>query len=83
MKMSVKGMSRKQLITLIEDKVRNDNTCITEGDMCFIFDNYADEYEADSSKGEIVFTLTKLNNYWSEIRMFLPRLGDKLKGFRL
>ena len=83
MKMTVKGMTRKQLITLLEDRIRNDNVCITEGDMCLLFEECADEYDVDNQHSELEFTLRKLNNYWSPIRMFLPRLNDKLKGIKL
>ena len=83
MKISAKGMTRKQLVTILESKIRNDNTCITEGDMCSIFELFADEYEADFKEDNIEFTLTRINNYWSPLRMFLPRLGDKLKGMNL
>ncbi len=83
MKISTKGMTRKQLTTILEGMIRNDNTCITEGDMCTIFSMFADDYEAEVNGEEMVYELTKLNNYWSDIRMFLPRLGDRLKGFKL
>ena len=83
MKISAKGMTRKQLITILESKIRNDNVCITEGDICSIYELFADDYEADFKHEELDFTLVKLNNYWSPLRMFLPRLGDKLKGMKL
>ena len=80
--MSVKGMNRKQIISLLEQRVRNDNMCITKGDMCALFNECADEYEPDIVMGEEYLILQKTNSYWSEIRMFLPRVGDKLKGFK-
>ena len=83
MKMSAKGMTRKQLITILEGRIGNDNVCITDGDMCIIYDMFADEYEAEEKVDGVEYTLTKLNNYWSPIRMFIPRLNDKLKGLRL
>lgn len=83
MKTTVKGMNRKQIITMLEGRIRNDNMCITEGDMCALFSEYADEYEIDLEHEERGLTLTKINNYWSPLRLFLPRLGDTLKGFSL
>lgn len=82
MKLLTKGLTRKQIITILEDKIRNDNVCITEGAMSKIFDRYGDTYEASIERDETIFVLKKLNEYWSIIRMFLPRLGDKLKGFK-
>lgn len=82
MKLSTKGMTRKQIITILEDKIRNDNVCITKNAIDAIFDKYGDTYDAEIERNEIVYILSKLNEYWSIIRMFLPRLGDKLKGFK-
>lgn len=81
--MTVKGMTKKQLITLLEGKILDDNVCITEGDMCCMFDNYADTFDAESSRGELYFLMNKENAYWSDLRPFLPRKGNRLKGFKL
>ena len=83
MKISTKGLNRKQIIMLLEGLIGDDNVCITEGDMCLLFNNFADVYEAENKYGETVLTLSKQNDYWSGLRTFLPRLGDKVKGFKL
>ena len=81
--MTVRGMTKKQIIILLERMIRNDNVCITEGDMVMLFDHYADEFEAESDKGHIVMTMTHENTYWKGIRAFIPRLGQKLKGYTI
>ena len=83
MKIETKGMTRKQITTILDGIIRNDNACITEGDMCRLFELYGDTYETECEAIEPSYELSALNNYWSEIRMFLPRLGYKLKGIRL
>ncbi len=80
--MTVKGMTRKQLITLLERDIRDDRTCITEGDMCLLFDMVGDIYDAECKRGEILFTLEKPNVYWKEWRPFLPQKNDVLKGLK-
>lgn len=79
--MHVRGLTKKQIIIMLERMVHDDNVCITEGDMVVLFDNYGDEFEAESSKGQIVLTMTKENPYWVGIRMFIHKLGEKLKGY--
>jgi len=76
----VKGMTKKQLLMLIEKNIRNDNACITEQDMYFLFTDAADIYDAQWFHGEAIYELQYPNPYWEEIRMFLPRVGDVLKG---
>ena len=80
---TTKGMTRKQLIMVLEGLITNDNVCITESDMCAIFSRYADGYEAKADhNGDVTLTLTSLNDYWLNIRPFLPRKGDRLEGFK-
>ena len=81
--MTVKGLSKKQLIMLIEGKIDDDKICVTEGDMCWMFDTYADNYNVDSLYGELHYTLKKENSYWDGLRPFMPREGDKMKGIKL
>ena len=81
--MTVKGMTKKQLIMLLEGNVLEDNVCITEGDMCCMFDNYADTYDSKSNLGDIEFILSHENIYWNDLRPFMPRKGNKLKGFKI
>ena len=68
---------------LLEGLIKDDNACITEGDMVMMFLNYADTYEMATDYGKPVFTLTKQNSYWEGLRAFLPRTGDKVKGFKI
>ena len=79
--MTVRGMTKKQIIILLERMIQNDNICITEGDMVMLFDHYGDTFEAESNKGQIIMTMTQENTYWKGIRQFIPRLGHKLKGY--
>ena len=81
--MTVRGMTKKQVIILLERLIQSDNICITEGDMVMLFDNYADEFDAESSKGQIIMTMTHENTYWKGIRQFIPRLGHKMKGYTI
>lgn len=81
--MTVKGLTKKQLIMLIEGKINDDNCCLTEGDMCWLFDTYADSYKAESMYGELCYTLTKENAYWDGLRAFFPHENQKIKGISL
>ena len=76
-------MTKKQLIMLIEGNVLDDNVCITEGDMCYLFENYADTFETKSVYGNVEYTMTRENSYWQELRPFLPRKGNKLKRLKI
>ena len=76
----VKGLTRKQLITILERDIRNDNACITEYDLQRIYKKYGDGYNAEMFQGEVLYTLERPNKEWEDIRMFLPRGGDILKG---
>ena len=80
--MTVRGLTKKQVIILLEKMVHDDNVCITEGDMVMLFDNYGDEFEASCERGEIFFQMTHENSYWKSIRAFIWKLGDKLKGYK-
>lgn len=80
--MTVKGLTKKQLITLLEKRVTNDNACITEEEMMWLFREVADVYDGEIFHGEVVYELVYPNPEWDEIRMFLPRVGDRLKGLR-
>ena len=81
--MSTKGMTKKQLIMLLEGLILEDDTCITEGDMCYLFSNYADIYDAKKNYGELEFTMTHENPYWQDVRQFMPHKGKRLKGFKI
>lgn len=81
--MTVKGMTKKQLIMLLEGNVLEDNTCITEGDMCYLFDNYADTYDVKNDYGDVSFTVFHENVYWKDLRPFLPKKGNRCRGFKL
>ena len=81
--MTVKGMTKKQLITLLEGKILDDNICISEGDMCYMFDNYADIYDAECTYGDITYIMKQENPYWRELRPFIQRKGNRLKGIKL
>lgn len=76
-------MTKKQLIMLLEGNILDDNTCITEGDICYMFDNYADTYDAKNNYGDIDFILFHENVYWNDIRPFLPRKGSRCRGFKM
>ena len=80
--MTVRGLTKKQVIILLERMVHDDMVCITEGDMVILFDNYGDEFEASCERGEIFLQMTHENSYWKSIRQFIWKLGDKLKGYR-
>lgn len=80
--MTVRGLTKKQVIILLEKMVHDDNVCITEGDMVMLFDNYGDVFEASCERGEIFLSMTHENSYWKNIRDFIWKLGDKLKGYK-
>ena len=80
--MTVRGLTKKQVIILLERMVHDDMVCITEGDMVILFDNYGDEFEASCERGEIFLQMTHENSYWKSIRQFIYHLGDKLKGYK-
>ena len=80
--MTVKGLTKKQLIMMIERNVRDDNCCITEDDMYRMMQNEGDTYNAELFHGSVLFTLEVPNHKWDDIRMFLPRVGDILKGMK-
>ena len=80
--MTVKGMTRKQLITLLEKNVTNDNACITEGDVDKMFADCGDTYDVTIKNWDIMYKLVEENELWSVLRPFLPRVGDTMKGYR-
>ena len=64
MKMPTKGMTRKQILTILESMILDDNVCITESDVCYWFETYADDYEAEyNHDGDIKLTLIEPNDY--------------------
>lgn len=79
--MTVRGLTKKQVVILLERMIHDDNVCITEGDMVILFDNYGDEFEASCEKGKIFLEMTHENSYWKNIRMFIHKIGDRLKGY--
>lgn len=51
--------------------------------MCYMFSNYADTYDAKREYDENHYTLLNENEYWKDIRPFIPHKGNKLKGFKI
>lgn len=80
--MAVRGLTKKQLITLIH-KIDNDNSCITMDWLKMLFESYGDEYEVQLVIGDIYYKMVGQNSLWHEIRAFLPRTGDILKSAKM
>ena len=81
---TVKGLTRKQIITLLESCIDNDNACIMAKDIESWFEDTGDEYKIHMVRNgeENVYTLEKENDYWEVYRPFLPRIGNVLKGIK-
>ena len=82
--MTVKGMTKKQLIMLLEKNITNDNACVTESDMYKLFSECGDTYDVTISMRrdfDVEYKLVEENKQWDTFRPFLPRQGDVLKGF--
>lgn len=78
--MSVKGLTKKQMVMWLDGVIGGEDTCITEHDVKKLFNLFGDTYLERENVDYVDYTLVMENDYWYRLRNKLPRQGDKLKG---